>query len=103
MTFAFTALSAVAAAPESSLIAVFAATTALAGVFVAALAYRGYRRNESRPMLFLALGVALLTAVPVGTNYVLLATAATDAQILLVVALSHLAGVATVLYALTRA
>lgn len=28
-------------------------------------AYRGYRRNESRPMLFLALGVVLLTIVPV--------------------------------------
>jgi hypothetical protein len=27
-------------------------------------AYRGYRRHESRPMLFLALGVVLLTIVP---------------------------------------
>jgi hypothetical protein len=27
-------------------------------------AVRGYRRNDSRPMLFLALGVTLLTIVP---------------------------------------
>ena len=96
-------LPALAAVPDGGWIAVFAATTAFAGVLVATLAYRGYRRNRSGPMLYLALGIALLTAVPVGVNYLLLATAATDAQILLAVTLSHLAGVVAVLYALTRA
>lgn len=92
------------AGTDAGLIAVFAAATAIAGAFVAVLAYWGYRRNESRPMLYLAVGIVLLTAVPVGLNYCLLAvTAMTDAEILLVVTVAHLAGVAAILYALTRA
>jgi len=37
------------------------------GLFIAYLAYRGYRRNDSRPMLFLALGFSIIfgLAVPV--------------------------------------
>jgi hypothetical protein len=31
---------------------------------VVSQALRGYRRNDSRPMLFLALGIVLLTIVP---------------------------------------
>lgn len=34
------------------------------GVFIAYQAYRGYRRNDSRPMLFIALGFVLVLAVP---------------------------------------
>lgn len=34
------------------------------GVFIAYQAYRGYRRNGSRPMLFIALGFVLVLAVP---------------------------------------
>lgn len=34
------------------------------GVFIAYQAYRGYQRNESRPMLFIALGFVLVLAVP---------------------------------------
>lgn len=83
---------------------VFAAATALAGAFVAYQAYRGYQRNESRPMLYLAVAIVLLTAVPVGMNYMLTAlTTVSDAAILLVVTAAHLAGVAAILYALTRA
>lgn len=83
---------------------VIAATTAVAGLFVAYQAYRGYRRNESRPMLYLAVGISLLTVVPVGLNALLaLGTGSTDAEILLAVTASHLAGVLAVLYALTRA
>ena len=37
---------------------------AVLGVFIAYLAYRGYRRNESRPMLFVSLGFALALGVP---------------------------------------
>ncbi|WP_227354323.1 DUF7521 family protein [Haladaptatus salinisoli] len=86
------------------LIFAFAAVTAIAGAFVAYQAYRGYRRNESRPMLYLAVGIALLTVVPVGVDYALVAlTGATDAEILLPVTVAHLAGVAAILYALTRA
>ena len=42
---------------------VTASATALVGAFVAFQAYRGYRRNDSRPMLALAVGIALLTTV----------------------------------------
>lgn len=34
------------------------------GVFIAYLAYQGYRRNDSRPMLFVALGFTLVLVVP---------------------------------------
>lgn len=93
-----------AAGTDARLIAAFAAATAIAGAFVALLAYRGYRRNESRPMLYLAAGILFLTTIPVGVNYVLVATTTTtDAETLLIIALSHLAGVGAILYALTRA
>lgn len=34
------------------------------GLFIAFLAYRGYRRNDSRPMLFVSLGFALALGLP---------------------------------------
>lgn len=34
------------------------------GLFIAYQAYRGYQRNNSRPMLFIALGFVLVLAVP---------------------------------------
>lgn len=81
-----------------------AAMTAIAGLFVAYQAYRGYRRNGSRPMLFLAVGVLLLTTVPVVLNYLLSAViGSTDAEALLAITGAHLAGVVSILYALTRA
>ncbi|GGM60292.1 phosphoglycerol transferase MdoB-like AlkP superfamily enzyme [Halarchaeum rubridurum] len=46
---------------------VLLAVTLLALVLSLAIvlqAYRGYRRNRSRPMLYLALGLVLLTVVP---------------------------------------
>lgn len=82
----------------------FSAVIAAAGVFVAYQAYRGYQRNASRPMLYLALGIVLLTAVPASVNYGLSSvTTATDAEILLPITVAHLGGVAAILYALTRA
>jgi uncharacterized membrane protein len=38
--------------------------SALLGLVIARKAYQGYRRNASRPMLYLAAGIVLLTAVP---------------------------------------
>lgn len=43
------------------------------GVFIAYLAYRGYRRNDSRPMLFVSLGFALALGVPLVITLVYLA------------------------------
>lgn len=42
------------------------------GLFIAYLAYRGYRRNDSRPMLFIALGFFLILAPAVLLFLVLL-------------------------------
>lgn len=89
---------------STGIILVLAATTAAAGLFVAFQAYRGYRRNASRPLLYLAIGIALLTAIPVGMNYLLSEIpGTTDAGILLVITVAHFAGVLAILYALTRA
>lgn len=91
-------------ADEVTLTYIFAVVVAVAGVFVAYQAYRGYRRNESRPMLYLAIAIMLLTVIPVGVDYTLSTlTGANDAIILLVITAAHLAGVAAILYALTRA
>ncbi|WP_267643959.1 DUF7521 family protein [Haloarchaeobius amylolyticus] len=38
--------------------------SALFGLVIALKAYQGYRRNGSPPMLYLAAGIVLLTAVP---------------------------------------
>lgn len=40
------------------------------GLFIAFQAFRGYRRNQSRRMLFLALGIALLTVAPFALSLV---------------------------------
>lgn len=37
---------------------------ALIGIYIAYHAYRGYRRNESRPMLYISIGFILVLAVP---------------------------------------
>lgn len=80
------------------------AVIAAAGVFVAYQAYRGYRRNGSRPMLYLAVGIVLLTTLPASINYGLSSlTTATDAVILLAITVAHLGGVVAILYALTKA
>ncbi|MBP1986544.1 DUF7521 family protein [Halolamina salifodinae] len=35
------------------------------GLFIAFLAYRGYRRNDSRPMLYLAIGFGIILGLPI--------------------------------------
>ena len=44
------------------------------GTFIVYLAYRGYRRNRSKPLLYVALGFGLITAgtVAEGVLYVIL-------------------------------
>ena len=51
------------------------------GVFIAYLAYRGYRRNQSRPMLFLSLGFALALGVPLVFTLGYLALPVTGGQV----------------------
>ena len=86
-------------------VATFVQTTdvlsALVGLFIAYQAYRGYRRNDSRPMLFIAVGFALALAVPfllllayVALPFVSESVAAILGQC------SQLAGLVAILYAL---
>jgi hypothetical protein len=75
--------------------------TALLGVVIAYQAYRGYRRNDSRPMLFIAIGFALVLAVP----FVLLVAflvipGLTETGVSLVSQTSQVLGVAAILYAI---
>ena len=49
--------------------------TALSGL-IAYQAYRGYRRNGSRPMLYLAVGFAFITTVPFFVDILSFAVAA---------------------------
>lgn len=47
------------------------------GTFIVYLAYRGYRRNRSRPLFYVAVGFALITAgtIAEGVLYVMLGSA----------------------------
>lgn len=74
--------------------------TAAVGLFVAALAYRGFRRNGARKMRWLALGIALLTAGAFLAVTAVEQLGAGDGPILLARTLVTVAGLAAVLYAL---
>ncbi len=88
---------------ESAIFAI-ALVTATVGAFVAYQAFRGYLRNASQPMLFLAVGIALLTVVPfLVTRGLRLVVEFTDAQFLLLVTVFDIAGLSAILYSLTRA
>ena len=67
--------------------------TALLGVAVASLAYRGYRRNDSPVMRGLAIGIVAIAVVPFLVVELLAPLLAlTDAQALLGATLSHTVG-----------
>lgn len=93
----------VSAMEPLSVVSVTRGATAIVGLFVATLAYRGYRRNDSPKMRALAIGIGLLTAgVYAG---VLLAdlTGAGNGVVLLVRGLVTVIGLSVVLYAITMA
>lgn len=48
----------------NALVVVLALVATALSAFIAYDAYRGYRRNDSRPMLYLAVGFAFITTVP---------------------------------------
>jgi hypothetical protein len=75
--------------------------SALIGLFIAYQAYRGYRRNDSRPMLFIAVGFALALAVPflLVVLYVALPFLS-EALVSLLSQLSQVSGLIAILYAL---
>lgn len=85
-------------------IATMPLVTALVGSFVAYQAYRGYRRNGSRAMLFIGIGVFLLAIASfVGTSPVILLHDLSDGLALLAAFALRNVGSIALLYALTRA
>ncbi|KDS90758.2 hypothetical protein FK85_10580 [Halorubrum saccharovorum] len=86
-----------------SVVSVARGVTAVVGLFVATLAYRGYRRNGSAKMRALAVGIGLLT---VGVYVaVMLAdmVGAGNGVVLLVRGLVTVISLCVVLYAITVA
>ncbi|WP_126663689.1 DUF7521 family protein [Haloterrigena salifodinae] len=80
-----------------SITAVASALTAVVGLFVAHLAYRGYRRNDSRTMRALAFGIVCIAVVPYAILYLVdPLLGLTDAQSLLAITLSHTVGLAAI-------
>ncbi len=74
---------------------------ALIGLFIAYQAYRGYRRNESRPMLFIAVGFVLALGVPVALLFVTLAVPSVPrAAVAVASQASELVGLLCILYAI---
>lgn len=86
---------------EALLVGINAVAAAL-GAFVAIQAGRAYRRHASRPMLYLGVGIALLTVVPFLLE-VSLFLVGRDTVGALLGRLGELLGLASVLHSLTRA
>lgn len=74
--------------------------TAAVGLFVATLAYRGYRRNDAPQMRMLAVGIGLLTAGVFSIATVADRAGAGPGVVLLGRGLVTVAGLGAVLYAL---
>ena len=71
------------------------------GLFIASIAYRGYRRNDSRPMLVLSIGFVLVLGLPFAAFLSLfLVPPITLAVVTAISELSQLAGLVLILYAL---
>ena len=75
--------------------------SAVIGLFIAYQAYRGYRRNDSRPMLVIAVGFTLALAVPFLLLLLYLAVPVLPESVVAVCSqLSQLSGLLAILYAL---
>jgi len=75
---------------------------AVLGIVIAGLAYRGYRRNDSRPMLFVSLGFALALGIPLVLTVVYLALPVDGWQVAmqLVTQTVEIAGLLCIIYGL---
>lgn len=74
------------------------------GLFIVYTAYRGYRRNESRPMLFIALGFFLVLGVPTALYLLTFVGPRGDVAFTIAITVSmqlaEMGGYASILYAL---
>lgn len=74
---------------------------AMFGLLIGYQAYRGYRRNRSRPMLYIASGIVLLTVVPFVGSMLLASIGGQDPFVtLLLQRLLEFAGLGCITYAL---
>lgn len=76
--------------------------TAVVGLFVAGMAYRGYLRNDARKMLWLAVGIGLLTGGVFFASVVVNGAGGGDGGILLARGVVTVVGLSAVLYAFVR-
>jgi hypothetical protein len=84
------------------IVQVFAALELLVGLAIVGLAAQGYRRNQSRAMLFL--GGGILTITVVGTALTMIAAFVTSGPIITVVpSVTNLVGMCLILYAIVLA
>jgi Kef-type K+ transport system membrane component KefB len=79
------------------------AATVLLGLYISYQAYRGYRRNRSRPMLFLAAGLMLLTFVPAVFSTAAANVEGTRSAGLVLSSMSRLVGLVSILYGIKYA
>lgn len=72
------------------------------GVIIAYLAYRGYRRNGSRPMLFVSVGFALALGFPLLFTLLYLALPVTgwEIHVQFVIQTIEVAGLLSIIYGL---
>lgn len=76
---------------------------AVIGLLIAYQAYRGYKRNESRPMLFIAIGFTLAVGLPfvmLIPTLLLSGNAIAAGALAILSDISSLVGLACILYAL---
>ena len=85
-----------------TLVLIGLALTAVVSLVVAYRVIRGYRRNRSRARLYLALGLVLLTTVPILLGLVLTPpiTGVSEVGRTLAMTVSELLGLAAMLYAI---
>lgn len=80
---------------------VTASLTAVLGTFVAGLAYRGARRNDSDTMRLLAVGILCIAVLPFVVNYAVRPVVSlSDATALLAVLGLNIVGLIAILYSL---
>jgi hypothetical protein len=87
----------------ASVVWVARGVVAVVGLFVATLAYRGYRRNGSAKMQALAIGIGLLTAGVFTAAMLIDLTGAGDGVVLLGRGVVTVIGLCVVLYAIVVA
>lgn len=80
-----------------------ALATVVLGLYISYQAYRGYRRNRSRPMLFLAIGIVLLTLGPALFSTVAANVPQLQSAGVVLGFASRLAGLLAILYAIKYA